>query len=348
MAAFQVLSCKRLNAHTIKIGAVERSFLEVWQAYANGPFSDPSLQLAKYLPPLLDAHDQHPEMKLLDIQYQPSEIKMPNEVKFNLYWSNRIQLSDGLKVDAGSIGLEENPLKEPVYVSYGSYTTSKLWTQDTDGVPFATTAGEPIPHQEEVEYSCWEVAKKVAKYPKAFGSIVNGPRMFINDDKVTWLGEKFEKHTLLIRNIRAGELAVKNNYLYYPMMFSLMHNPDTWLVKKLNVGFLSLQPVAYRDAVGQTRYELKPMPIKVGKPEAFPSQPMPLQNKPNNTDMDGWPKVHGMCFPEYVSSDPVAAPSGYVDNAHIDPKRLKEIWEEATLTFKTKQAIKFKNNVPGF
>lgn len=349
--AFRVLSFEKVLVSNIKISTRERSFAETWQAEANQAFTDPSLQLAKLLPPLLKSHPDHPEMKLLDINYPPADIKVPNEQKVLLLWSNVIQIGNGIVASANTLTTENNPRREPAIIEYYPWTTVKLWDKDINGKPFATTAGEPIIHQEEVEYSAWHVEINVPKYPAIFGAPSAGPRMFINSDKVKFAGDTFQKHTLLIRGIRLGRLSAKNDFLFYPMSYEMMHNPDTWLVKKRNAGYICLMPHLNNNTGANLalnpKYVLKPTPIKVGKPEQYPSQPVPIQNKPNKTAISGWPDVHGMPFPEYIARDPQGVPTGFVDQAEINKKRLEAIWKETELTFTTKNAIKFTGKVPG-
>lgn len=318
--------------------------MEVWRAEANQAFVDPSLQLAKNLPDLMRGHPLHKEMKLTDIDHMPIDALIPNVSNVSLFYSNKVLVQEGVKIDAGSLVYVSDPFNEPAMIDRFSWTTNKVWLVDVDGKPITTTAGEQIEHVEEVEYQAWHVEKKVPSYPKAFGLPTSGPRMFINSDTFKFDGDKFPPNTLLIRNIRAGRGALKNDFLYYPMAFDMMYNPDTWLVKKLNVGFLSLQPVMIvPKSGGIPRPVLKPFPIKVGKPEQYPVRPVPIQNEPAKKELKNWPTVDGMIFPEFISTDPIGAPSGFVDNALIDPKRLKEIWKKIELQFKTKTAIKFKD-----
>ncbi len=351
--AFQLISFDKIFASNIKLSVTERSFMEVWQGYANKAFTNPAKQLARRIPELITDHPEHPEMKLIDIVHMPPDPRMPNECKVSLFWSNQVQLGDGLKVDAVKLALEYNPLKEPAYVDYKTWTAIKIWETDIspEKKPFATTAGEQILHQEEVEYAAWHIEVKVPKYPKIFGSPKNGSQMFINSDSVKFAGEKWEPNTLLIRGIGMGRMSIKNDFVYYPLAFDVLFNPDTWLVKKRNAGFLCLMPVRQSNRPGSSPiYVMKPTPIKVGNPPQYPVQPIPIQNEPTKQGYGNYNTkesiCHGTLFKEFRIKDANGNFTGATDVTELTPQRLKEIWKKTELTFQTKTAIKFTNNVP--
>lgn len=343
-------SFDRILSTGVEVNLQESSLVETWQAVAAAPIFDPYTELEQYVPALLTANKQHPALKLVAISFPDQDVRLPNVQMVIQRYSNRIQLGDGQRQDGQAFVLEPNPLKEPAFVDAGFWTTNKDFTSDLDEKPFCTTAGEELLHNEEVEYQMWNIKKKVPKYPAIFGSPKNGSRMFINSDKVSFAGEKWDKFTLLIRQIRLGEITQKNNFYFFPLSYTMMYNPDTWLVKKLNTGYTSLQPVLSdfnKFAPNLKKYVLKPAPIKIGDPPQYPNRPVPIQNKPGKTDIfEPNGHVNGMVFPEFLTRDPQGMPTGITDKAEITAARLKEIWKEIVLTFRTREAIKFTGNVP--
>lgn len=323
-----------------KFSPQEKTITEIWQATSSTPIFDASVELDPFLPAILSPQKQHPEMRLVDVDFMEQDVKVPNMQMVVQRYSNRWTLGDGSNLNGGQFDPEPNPNKEDAIINRGFWTDTKVFEVDLDNLPITTTAGEQIFHQEEVEYQSWTIQKNVPKYPAIFGSPKNGSRMFINSDRVVFDGETWDKETLLIRQITCGTIGVKNNFFYFPLQFQVLFNPDTWATIKRNAGFVALTPVQIQVNRFLKKWVMKPMPIKVGIPAAYPSQPIPLQNEPGN------PLTHGRPFPEFISTNPVDHPTGYTDKAEISPARLKEIWKLTKLTFRTKESIKFTGNVP--
>lgn len=344
-----IKSFDKILSTGITITIDENSIEDTYQAVANVPIIDAYKSISDLIDPMLSPHRQHPELKLVTVNYPDQDIRVPNVQNVRLRYSNRLQLANGVVTNGTDFALEPNPLKEPAYIDCGFWTTTKDWELDLDSLPFCTTAGEEILHSEEVEYQMWVIEAKVPKYPPVFGSPKNGSRIFINKDKVKFAGEKWDENTLMIKQITMGKMDQKNGYFFFPLRFMMIFNPDTWLVKKRNAGFIAKEPILVTDSsvAFLRKYILKPAPIKIGDPPQYPSRPIPIQNKPGKNDFARDPlNVDGMVFPEFVTKSPAGMPTGYSDQALLDPKRLKEIWKETVLTFRTREAIKFTGNIP--
>lgn len=325
--------------------------VEEWRIYSDVPILDPVAAIKSVVPKKLTPHSVYKNLFLIKIGYSKSDELMPNLVPVTLTYSNNYSESDGLSNKNDRLYIEDNPLKEAAIFSYSTWGLSKTFLVDLDQKPFATTAGEPLEHIEEVQYAQWQVQKNVVKYPPVFGNPKNQSQTFINSDFVNFAGVRWDPLTLLIKDLALSSLNSRNGVYYYTLSFTMQHNPDNWLVKKLNAGTISLQPVKVMytlpNGVKYPRIVLRPAPIKLGNPGQHVSSPIPLQNAPTKPYLNTWPITNGMVYPEFMTGDPRGF-QGVTINIPptISPTRLQQIWALSTLRFRTKTKIKFTGNVP--
>lgn len=257
-------------------------------------------------------------------------------------YSNRWDGGDGSEQSTSNFKHIENPLLRPAVITAGTYRSREVLDRDKDDKLFATTAGETIIHEEEVSRRMFSVTKNVTAVSSVFLKEID----FINSDAVEIYGNKFKPKTLWLTDIKVSPLKIENGYFYYVLSFSLYHNPKTWLVYKRNVGFIHVGRVRGVDG----NWHLRTVPIKIGNPPEFPSVPLPLNNNPEIVQLSRWPYTHGTVRPEYLAVDPTV-PVNQMNAAMgvggvINPNKLKQIYEDTKLEFRTKELIRFRGSIP--
>jgi hypothetical protein len=290
-------------------------------------------------PKLFSFHPTVPYLFVVDLNHEINE-DHPCIVDVVASYSNRYENSNGS--EKGSSGFKHipNPLQRPASINWGSYKVREVIETDEDKLPIVTTAGEAIIHEEEVSRRLITVSKNITSLDSMFATELD----FMNQDAVTIYGISFKPKTLWLTDITLSPLQMENKVFFFKLGFSLYHNPKTWIVKKRNVGYTHTSPVPVPGKQGQ--FVLRSGPIMVGNPQKPTQVPLPLQNKPKKTKLSDWPEVHGMVHQEYIVRDHLGRLKNVNPDVQLTPKRLKEIFKESELEFRTKKLIKFTGNIP--
>ena len=150
-----------------------------------------------------------------------------------------------------------NPLLRPALVSWGRYTDREAFelaykedgnsNEKTEMV--STTAGEPLILEEPVNYRAMSIEKNVRMVTDKFAEGED----FINIDPVSIGGHVFKPKCLWLLPIEIGHLSFENGFYFFPIVLTIMHNPNTWIRRIRNAGYhmRSLNPVYGKD-IGQT------------------------------------------------------------------------------------------------
>ena len=279
---------------------------------------------------------------VVDIQYAQVE-DAPQCCDVTFKYSDQYDNSDGAgKPDGAGFQFIPNPTQRPAVISHGSYKTRKSWETDVDGLPFCTTAGEPIPYEEEIEYPVISITKNLPSVSTLFAT----QRNFMNSDTVRIGGFPYLPKTLAVSELNIGSAVSEKGYVSYPLSFNLYYNPDTWEVKLRNAGYTQMWKIPTRLSNGAIVYAMRPIAIKVGNPPQSPNHPMPLINDPTKREAKYHPNAHGQVFPDFYAEDPTTGVIAIDQQAVISPERLKQIWEMAKILRNTKIPIRFNGNLP--
>lgn len=329
-----LVSYRKLLTEEIQTTPQEVRVSETWLAELDTPTEDVLESGRGRIPDLFARHPDYEQLFLIE-STPTRNADVPQCWNLRHTYSNRYVNGQGQIEFGPGIGLPiEDPLAQPAIIKHGSYTSRKEWEftydeQDELKVPVITTAGEPIYLEDEVEYPVISIQKNVSQVRPVLAKT----RRFINQDAVRISNVPFEKDTLMARNIEISDKQIKvkttqtgivlQRYEYYVLNFKLFFNEEGWSRKLRNAGFLGFDNPAYRIGLGPVTNR-KVRAIKVGNPPAYPTNPVPIM-------------PDGSVYPEFQAAtkqDPV------------DPARLREIWREAVLTFRTAKRINFNGTLP--
>jgi hypothetical protein len=230
----------------------------------------------------------------------------------------------------------DNPLQKPAVITFSSYSIQEEMEfayneQNTLDVPVVTTAGEPIFVQEPVENRVISISKNLASVP----SIIANNGEFTNRDLIRIRGFSFPANTMKFSNGEISDFQYENGIRYVTLSFKLYHNPKTWIRKLRNAGYVQLIPTNdWTRVKGKKKVFSQLQPILVGTPPTYPSFPIPLRKD-------------GSAYPELIAYlDLMSVGESQAAFASLDPDKLKKIWQDAVLYFRTKKSFNFQGTVP--
>lgn len=274
-------------------------------------------------PPVPGFLDKHPQAKrMFVINYRCEQNReVPNAAEVAVIYCNRYD---------EKLTYNDNPLLRPAKITWNTYKVRVPMLRDLDDVEIATTAGEPIPFDEEKSRRVIRIQKNISDIDELFATEID----FVNKDTVKIRDVKFDPETLWLTDVDISDVQNENGYIFYVLTFSLYHNPETWRRKVRNAGFLERK---FFFSSGGTEH-LQPglQAVKVGKPAAFPSTPVPLDKR-------------GLAFSLRDQFGNMVQPRvivGQADENGTVTGMTKEQWKEAELKFRTRALIQFKGNIP--
>jgi hypothetical protein len=135
----------------------------------------------------------------------------------------------------------QDPSKRPVLIETGTYRYQHSPTQDLDGKPVTTSAGEPIDYVQQKAAPTYTFYKNYAEYPTKLGYI----RDLVNTDKVQFLGMEFKPYQLYIPEIKISVFQYENEYGFFSMTCTAYVNNEKngWKINLRNAGFHELNLV---------------------------------------------------------------------------------------------------------
>lgn len=127
-----------------------------------------------------------------------------------------------------------DPTLRAVLISRGSYKLQDLPNVDFDGLPVATTAGEPINYPYQRSFPTYKFEKFLPSFPTWCGVLSD----FVNSDSVTIYGQIFAPWTLYLPEIEIGHLEYQGQYSFHPATFLVYANtkPNGWKTFLRNAG----------------------------------------------------------------------------------------------------------------
>lgn len=129
---------------------------------------------------------------------------------------------------------EENPLDRRANIKMRSQLLELPSRIDTRGRLVENTAGDPIDgYKRRISARVIQVAKNVATWPE--WTLTYGDA--INSDVIRIRGRTFQQRTLRIGSVEIGDEEFENDVRYFPLSFSLEHNPLTWIQPYWNRGY---------------------------------------------------------------------------------------------------------------
>ena len=319
----------------------ERDRELVWRFEMDSPIIDIDNDVLSHsqCPKLFSFHPTVPHLFVVNLGHQTLE-EHPCVVDVTIEYSNRYEGNDGSGQGSNGFTHIQNPLQRPAVIHMRSYKTREVIEIDEDKKPIVTTAGEPIIHEDEVTRRLITVSKNITGLDQIFATELD----FMNQDAVTIYGVTFEPKTLWLTDINLSPIKWENGVFFFTLDFAMYHNPKTWLVKKRNAGYTHIAPVEVPGRNGQ--FVLRSVPIMVGNPERPTQIPLPLQNDPKKLKLSDFPTIHGLVHPDFQVLDHLKRLKSVNPDVQLTPARLKQIYKESELEFRTKKLIKFKGNVP--
>ena len=129
----------------------------------------------------------------------------------------------------------KTPIERAANITWGTWRSRQVLTQDTKKNPYRTTPGEPFRPASEIEkeYLLISIGKNVQNVPGWIDQYSGA----INKDVVKIRGKKFPAKTLKFSDLSIGDIEYEYNIAFVRLQFNLYFNPDEWKEKRLHEGF---------------------------------------------------------------------------------------------------------------
>lgn len=280
------------------------------------------------------------------------DLESPQVCNLEVTLSNVME--PGQQIRNKDIEYEPNPLKRPPLFTFNTYTTREVQdlafeklTSTVREIPIQTTALEPILYTEERKRRQIIMEFNVDFLPDILFNEYEVVNKFpIKIPRSNSLGNKvytYPPETLKLSELTATTEQIENEFRYFKITAVIQHRSETWRFRPRNVGRQAFEIISVIDPdTGKSvkKKSKSPSLIKIGNPPELPLAPLPLVNAPKDPDIDG------LVYPDYYNYDPETGELTFNQDP-ITPKRLKEIFANATLDFIVYPAIDFATLIPG-
>lgn len=338
-----IVSISEQPAYRVKqMGLMREDYQEFWVdvgGYASKEQISNLLIGNSLLPQPFQAYTLGNFMFAKDIDFDQMK-DIPNVWVYKVQW---ITISNPTEAIA-------DPSKRPVLISMGNYKQQRAPSIDLDGLPVATTAGEPINFQYQQTLATYTFEKNLTDWPSQFGRY----RDFVNSDIVTLLGNVYKPFTLFCPEINVSHLQYEGKYKYYTFSATWYVNEEIdannniigWRNLLRNIGYHERVLEGYQKNKRGQFLKSKPIysfrPITMGPlgSTKFPASPVLINPQ-------------GQAFRSKLPTDPAAGPfTGEViglaisDTVATTTGITKKQWDAAVVECRFYNLIPFSSSFP--
>jgi hypothetical protein len=135
----------------------------------------------------------------------------------------------------------DNPLNDPVRITWGTESYSNVLMEDRDGNAIVNSAGDPFHEggvEEQEEYAVARITKNVSSVP----SWIWQYRRSTNNSGITIDGLSVGTEVARMRRISLSDVQIRNDIAFRVFGMEIALNEDKWTHKVLDRGFNELHP----------------------------------------------------------------------------------------------------------
>lgn len=288
----------------------------------------------------------------------------PQLYRLTLQYSNKYNNPSGEAQNGQPSSVQfqwiQNPLSRPANVEFDSYRSKRLMEMTYDdndnlSIPVQSTAGETFAIEEDISYRLIVFSKNVQRVNPIFSTKMD----FLNTDTVrlgsggAFIAKPF---TLWLTDVKFSSLIIENRVPYYTMNFKLYHNPETWIRKFRNVGFMEAEyfrcklpgsPLNPRPRFSPYQRRLKKIRMADGDQPATPvaivSRKLIDAGIMQIVGQNGGPPIVGQAVRISDACGNTHIPAPESDGVGGLPQGF---WQHNMLEFRTREKLRFTGNIP--